>query len=111
MQFLCFYRESLPHDYMNYMGVANLESSARKREAFTAKLKSLVDKLFDYASPDAASDQVCRPFLLCWLIAVGHLLLKLSEPSTGLFCERDFPPFHVLLHLLEVFNSATSSSP
>ena len=40
------------------MGVANLETSVRKREAFIGKLKNLMDKLFGYASPDAAADQV-----------------------------------------------------
>jgi hypothetical protein len=53
-----FYREGLPHDYLNYMGVANLESSAKKRQVFVDKLKNLVDKLFVHASPDAAADQV-----------------------------------------------------
>jgi hypothetical protein len=40
------------------MGVANLESSAKKRQVFVDKLKNLVDKLFVHASPDAAADQV-----------------------------------------------------
>jgi hypothetical protein len=53
-----FSREGLPHDYLNYMGVANIESSTKKRQAFINKLKNLVDKLFGYASPDAAADQV-----------------------------------------------------
>ena len=56
--FLVYNRESLPHDYLNYMGVANLESSTRKRTAFVDKVKSLVEKLFVYASPDLAADQV-----------------------------------------------------
>ena len=56
--FLVYNRESLPHDYLNYMGVANLESSTRKRTTFVDKVKSLVEKLFVYASPDLAADQV-----------------------------------------------------
>jgi hypothetical protein len=40
------------------MGVANLESSTKKREAFNLKVKNLFQKLFTYASPDLAADQV-----------------------------------------------------
>jgi hypothetical protein len=45
------------------MGVANLESSTKKRTAFIDKVKGLVDKLFTYASPDMAADQVRQFFL------------------------------------------------
>lgn len=40
------------------MGVATLESSTKKRAAFIDKVKNLFDKLFTYASPDMAADQV-----------------------------------------------------
>ena len=53
-------REGLPHDYLSYMGVANLESSSKKREAFNLKVKNLFNKLFTYASPDLAADQVTQ---------------------------------------------------
>ena len=55
----CFvFREGLPHDYLSYMGVANLESANKKREAFNLKVKNLFNKLFSFASPDLAADQV-----------------------------------------------------
>lgn len=57
------FREGLPHDYLNYMGVATLESSTKKRAAFIDKVKNLFDKLFTYASPDMAADQMSKKFL------------------------------------------------
>ncbi|XP_078000237.1 bifunctional lysine-specific demethylase and histidyl-hydroxylase NO66-like isoform X2 [Glandiceps talaboti] len=65
------FRQSLPRDYLNYMGVANSDSDDPKRAAFLNKVGQLMMKLVSYAPVDSAADQMaigyvhdCLPPLL-----------------------------------------------
>ncbi|XP_070576799.1 ribosomal oxygenase 1-like [Ptychodera flava] len=57
------FRRALPRDYLNYMGVANSDSSDPKRGAFLSKVAQLMMKLVSYAPVDAAADQMSVGFI------------------------------------------------
>ena len=52
------FRQGLPLDYLQYMGVTHSDKEAEpRREAFMNKVHDLIDKLFSKAPIDAAVDQ------------------------------------------------------
>ncbi|CAI9569143.1 unnamed protein product [Staurois parvus] len=57
------FRQGLPLDYMEYMGVQNADLEDPRRNAFMEKVHSLVKKLTEYAPVDAAVDQKAKQFL------------------------------------------------
>lgn len=58
------FREGLPLDYLEYMGVQNSErEDDPRRETFTKKVYSLMKKLFKYAPIDVAVDQKAKDFI------------------------------------------------
>ncbi|XP_061467237.1 ribosomal oxygenase 1 [Rhineura floridana] len=57
------YRQGLPTDYLEYMGVLNSDLVDPRRAAFMQKVKALITKLIDYAPVDAAVDQKAKAFL------------------------------------------------
>ncbi|XP_062350379.1 ribosomal oxygenase 1 [Cinclus cinclus] len=57
------YRQGLPMDYLQYMGVANSDTVDARRAAFVEKVQGLIKKLVDYAPIDAAVDQRAKSFL------------------------------------------------
>ncbi|XP_070614312.1 ribosomal oxygenase 1 [Erythrolamprus reginae] len=56
------YRQGLPVDYLQYMGVVNNDSDDPRRTVFLKKIRTLVTKLMDYAPVDAAVDQKAKSF-------------------------------------------------
>lgn len=56
------YRQGLPADYLEYMGVINTDADDRRRTVFLQKIRGLVTKLMDYAPVDAAVDQKAKSF-------------------------------------------------
>ncbi|XP_020665844.3 ribosomal oxygenase 1 [Pogona vitticeps] len=57
------YRQGLPIDYLEYMGVLNSDHVDPRRAAFIQKINTLITKLVDYAPVDAAVDQKTKAFL------------------------------------------------
>ncbi|XP_059841599.1 ribosomal oxygenase 1 [Hypanus sabinus] len=58
------FREGLPLDYLDYMGVQNSErEDDPRREAFNNKIYSLMRKLLKYVPIDAAVDQKAKDFI------------------------------------------------
>ncbi|XP_007438261.1 ribosomal oxygenase 1 [Python bivittatus] len=57
------YRQGLPVDYLEYMGVINTDAVDPRRAVFLQKIRTLVTKLMDYAPVDAAVDQKAKSFL------------------------------------------------
>ncbi|XP_063145924.1 ribosomal oxygenase 1 [Candoia aspera] len=57
------YRQGLPVDYLEYMGVINTDAVDPRRTLFLEKIRTLVTKLMDYAPVDAAVDQKAKSFL------------------------------------------------
>ncbi|XP_039187672.1 ribosomal oxygenase 1 [Crotalus tigris] len=57
------YRQGLPVDYLEYMGVINTDADDPRRTLFLQKIRTLVTKLMDYAPVDAAVDQKAKSFL------------------------------------------------
>ncbi|CAJ0946462.1 unnamed protein product [Ranitomeya imitator] len=57
------FRQGLPLDYLDYMGVQNAELSDPRRGNFTDKVQFLIRKLAEYAPVDAAVDQKAKLFL------------------------------------------------
>ncbi|XP_040285520.1 ribosomal oxygenase 1 [Bufo bufo] len=57
------FRKGLPLDYLDYMGVQNVESSDPRRKNFIEKTRVLMRKLAEYAPVDAAVDQKAKAFL------------------------------------------------
>lgn len=57
------YRQGLPRDYLEYMGVLNSDRTDRRRTAFRKKVQTLITKLINYAPFDAAVDQKAKDFL------------------------------------------------
>ncbi|XP_069787027.1 ribosomal oxygenase 1 isoform X2 [Narcine bancroftii] len=58
------FREGLPLDYMEYMGVQNSEREGDpRRQVFNKKIYSLMKKLLKYAPIDAAVDQKAKDFI------------------------------------------------
>ncbi|XP_062973706.1 ribosomal oxygenase 1 [Elgaria multicarinata webbii] len=57
------YRQGLPLDYLEYMGVVNSDAVDPRRVAFMQKLTTLITKLVDYVPVDAAVDQKAKAFL------------------------------------------------
>ncbi|XP_077137570.1 ribosomal oxygenase 1 [Ranitomeya variabilis] len=57
------FRQGLPLDYLDYMGVQNAELSDPRRGNFTDKVQFLIRKLAEYAPVDAAVDQKAKTFL------------------------------------------------
>ncbi|XP_062911595.1 ribosomal oxygenase 1 isoform X1 [Mobula hypostoma] len=58
------FREGLPLDYLDYMGVQNSErGDDPRREAFNKKIYNLMRKLLKYAPIDAAVDQKAKDFI------------------------------------------------
>ncbi|XP_013910527.1 PREDICTED: bifunctional lysine-specific demethylase and histidyl-hydroxylase NO66 [Thamnophis sirtalis] len=56
------YRQGLPADYLEYMGVINTDAEDPRRTVFLQKIRTLVTKLMDYAPVDAAVDQKAKSF-------------------------------------------------
>ncbi|XP_014668284.1 PREDICTED: bifunctional lysine-specific demethylase and histidyl-hydroxylase NO66-like [Priapulus caudatus] len=54
------FRQSLPRDYMNYMGVVSSEKDSKERKDFLAKVQDLMGRLFKHASVDGAADQTAK---------------------------------------------------
>jgi len=52
------FREGLPRNYFNYMGVVHEDEENPERETFQAKVCSLLSKLAKFAPTDAACDQM-----------------------------------------------------
>uniref|UniRef100_A0A8C3FV84 Bifunctional lysine-specific demethylase and histidyl-hydroxylase n=1 Tax=Chrysemys picta bellii TaxID=8478 RepID=A0A8C3FV84_CHRPI len=57
------YRQGLPIDYLEYMGVVNSDVVDSRRGAFIERVQNLIKKLVDYAPIDAAVDQKAKLFL------------------------------------------------
>ncbi|XP_041038838.1 ribosomal oxygenase 1 [Carcharodon carcharias] len=58
------FREGLPVDYLEYMGVQNSErEDDPRRETFNKKIYNLMRKLLKYAPIDAAVDQKAKDFI------------------------------------------------
>uniref|UniRef100_A0A8D2KSE4 Bifunctional lysine-specific demethylase and histidyl-hydroxylase n=2 Tax=Varanus komodoensis TaxID=61221 RepID=A0A8D2KSE4_VARKO len=57
------YRQGLPVDYLEYMGIVNSDAADPRRVAFMQKVSALITKLMDYAPVDAAVDQRAKAFL------------------------------------------------
>ncbi|XP_051867635.1 ribosomal oxygenase 1 [Pristis pectinata] len=58
------FREGLPLDYLDYMGVQNSEREGDpRRETFNKKIYNLMRKLLKYAPIDAAVDQKAKDFI------------------------------------------------
>ncbi|XP_067844770.1 ribosomal oxygenase 1 [Heptranchias perlo] len=58
------FREGLPLDYLDYMGVQNSErDDDPRRDAFHKKIHNLMRKLLKYAPIDAAVDQKAKSFI------------------------------------------------
>jgi len=57
------FREGLPRNYLNCMGVVHSENESIERTSFLDKLKGLMGKLFDYAPVDAAVDQMGKKLM------------------------------------------------
>ncbi|XP_034273619.1 ribosomal oxygenase 1 [Pantherophis guttatus] len=56
------YRQGLPANYLEYMGVINTDADDPRRTVFLQKIGGLVTKLMDYAPVDAAVDQKAKSF-------------------------------------------------
>ncbi|XP_029211683.2 ribosomal oxygenase 1-like [Acropora millepora] len=52
------FREGLPLNFLNYMGVANAEVNSKGRTEFLKKVEKLMMKLVSHAPVDAAADQL-----------------------------------------------------
>ncbi|XP_074853215.1 ribosomal oxygenase 1 [Carettochelys insculpta] len=57
------YRQGLPIDYLDYMGVLNSDVVDSRRDAFIERVQNLIKKVVDYAPIDAAVDQKAKLFL------------------------------------------------
>ncbi|XP_038261478.1 ribosomal oxygenase 1 [Dermochelys coriacea] len=57
------YRQGLPIDYLEYMGVLNSDVVDSRRGAFIERVQNLIKKLVDYSPIDAAVDQKAKLFL------------------------------------------------
>ncbi|XP_008102195.1 ribosomal oxygenase 1 [Anolis carolinensis] len=57
------YRQGLPMDYLEYMGVLNSDRVDPRRASFMQKVSRLITKLTDYVPVDAAVDQKAKCFL------------------------------------------------
>ncbi|KAK8750328.1 hypothetical protein OTU49_014781 [Cherax quadricarinatus] len=51
------FRRGLPCDYLDYMGIVNMDKDSPSRKAFIQKLGELVGRLMNFAPVDAAVDQ------------------------------------------------------
>lgn len=57
------FREGLPLDYLDYMGVQNSETEDPRRVSFLQKVDKLIRKVADYAPVDAAVDQKAKDLI------------------------------------------------
>ncbi|XP_069464022.1 ribosomal oxygenase 1 [Ambystoma mexicanum] len=57
------YRQGLPLDYLEYMGVQNSEKDDPRRSEFMKKVQKLIRKLADHAPVDAGVDQKAKEFM------------------------------------------------
>ncbi|XP_069090772.1 ribosomal oxygenase 1 [Pleurodeles waltl] len=57
------YRQGLPLDYLDYMGVQNSEQDDPRRVKFLQKVRKLIKKLADHAPVDAGVDQKAKDFM------------------------------------------------
>ncbi|KAM4043108.1 ribosomal oxygenase 1 isoform 2-T2 [Anomaloglossus baeobatrachus] len=57
------FRQGLPLDYLDYMGVQNTDSLDPRRGNFKDKVQLLIRKLAEYAPVDAAVDQKSKAFM------------------------------------------------
>ncbi|XP_065920999.1 ribosomal oxygenase 1-like [Dysidea avara] len=57
------FRESLPLDYMNYMGTVHSTDNETKRSQFGKKLASLMNKLLGYIPVDEVADQMAAKYM------------------------------------------------
>lgn len=57
------FRESLPLDYMQHVGLANSDNDSPGRKAFVDKVMRLMGKLLTSAPVDACADQMAKGFI------------------------------------------------
>ncbi|KAL5008323.1 hypothetical protein ScPMuIL_013904 [Solemya velum] len=57
------FRQGLPRNYLNYMGIANSEVESPDRTKFLKKIEKLMIKLISYGPLDAACDQMGKNFI------------------------------------------------
>nr|XP_033792154.1 ribosomal oxygenase 1 isoform X2 [Geotrypetes seraphini] len=57
------FRQGLPLDYLEYMGVQNSDMDDSRRNSFIQKIQSLIKKLAECAPIDTAVDQKAKEFL------------------------------------------------
>ncbi|RWS26515.1 bifunctional lysine-specific demethylase and histidyl-hydroxylase NO66-like protein, partial [Leptotrombidium deliense] len=77
------FRQSLPHDYLNYMGVANQEMIDPQRYDFLAKMQTLIGKVMNYARIDSAIDQKAKQYIHSCLPPVLNEESKKSSIHLG----------------------------
>lgn len=57
------FRQGLPPNYLQHLGIAHSEQVSKPREQLMAKVSHLMGKLFDYAPVDGAADQLGKRFM------------------------------------------------
>ncbi|XP_035672115.1 bifunctional lysine-specific demethylase and histidyl-hydroxylase NO66 [Branchiostoma floridae] len=57
------FRQALPRDYLDYMGLANADLDDPRRKAFLETLQSLLSRLVNYVPVDAGVDQKAVEFM------------------------------------------------
>lgn len=57
------FRESLPTDYMNYMGIVHSTDDENKRSMFGKKLANLMSRLLGYIPVDEVADKMAAKFM------------------------------------------------
>ncbi|CAH1264292.1 RIOX1 [Branchiostoma lanceolatum] len=57
------FRQALPRDYLDYMGLANTDMDDPRRKAFLGTIQSLLSRLVSYVPVDAGVDQKAVEFM------------------------------------------------
>ncbi|XP_066279326.1 bifunctional lysine-specific demethylase and histidyl-hydroxylase NO66 [Branchiostoma lanceolatum] len=57
------FRQALPRDYLDYMGLANADMDDPRRKAFLGTIQSLLSRLVSYVPVDAGVDQKAVEFM------------------------------------------------
>ncbi|KAI1299233.1 Bifunctional lysine-specific demethylase and histidyl-hydroxylase NO66 [Halotydeus destructor] len=57
------FRQSLPIDYMSFMGVVNQDMDNPKRDEFMGKVANLMSRLINHVHVDTAVDQMAKKFI------------------------------------------------
>lgn len=57
------FRQGLPVDYLSFMGVSNCDKKTPARNTFLGVVQNLMSRLFEFASVDAACDQMGKRFV------------------------------------------------